>query len=101
MSVWSRLAAGVLVVAACAGSSTEQVTGVVIDVTGDITTVERFVLQTQDGERLELVVAPGVIFADGAPIGHLSEHVQTGSPVEIRYEVLDDGSRVVQAIDDA
>jgi hypothetical protein len=96
----AALLAGLLV-AGCSGTRTEEATGVVVDVTGDITSVERFALQTVDGERLELTVAPGVVFADGAPIGHLSEHLQTGAPVELRYEVLDDGSLVVVEIDDA
>ncbi len=90
-----------LVTASCSGTETEEATGVVVDVTGDIVAVERFAIQTAAGDLLELEVAPGVVFADGAPIGHLSEHLQTGAPVVVRYEVLDDGSRVVQAIDDA
>lgn len=104
MTIITWLAPAALVavtaVTGCSGTSTEEVTGVVVDVTGDITSVDRFAVQTDDGELLEFQVAPGVIFADGAPIGHLAEHVQTGEPVEIRYEVLDDGSRVVQAIAD-
>jgi hypothetical protein len=90
-----------LVSIACSGTTIEEATGVVVDVTGDITTVERFAIQTADGERLELLVAPGVVFGNGAPVGHLSEHLQTGEPVVVRYEVLDDGSRVVQELDDA
>ncbi|MGI8823653.1 MAG: hypothetical protein ACR2JP_10195 [Acidimicrobiia bacterium] len=101
MTRWGLLAAAVLVVAGCSGSSTHEVTGVVIDVTGDITTVDRFLLQSTEGDRLEFVVAPGVVFGDGAPIGHVSEHLQTGLPVEIVYEVLDDGTLVVRSIDDA
>ncbi|MDQ3782251.1 MAG: hypothetical protein M3349_04845 [Actinomycetota bacterium] len=102
IATWLAPAALVAVTAVvgCSGTSIEEVTGVVVDVTGDITTVDRFVVQTGDGERLEFQVAPGVTFANGAPIGHLTEHVQTGEPVEIRYEVLDDGSRVVRAIAD-
>ena len=90
-----------LLAASCSGTETEEVTGVVVDVTGDIVTVDRFAIQTAGGDLLELVVAPGVVFSDGAPIGHLSEHLQTGAPVVVRYEVLDDGSLVVQEIDDA
>jgi hypothetical protein len=90
-----------LVAASCSGTATEEATGVVVDVTGDIVTVERFAIQTAAGDVLELEVAPGVVFTDGAPIGHLSEHLQTGAPVAVRYEVLDDGSQVVVEINDA
>jgi hypothetical protein len=90
-----------LVATSCSGTETEEATGVVVDVTGDIVTVERFAIQTAAGDLLELEVAPGVVFTDGAPIGHLSEHLQTGAPVAVRYEVLDDGSRVVVEINDA
>jgi hypothetical protein len=90
-----------VVVASCAGTSTDDATGVVVDVTGDITTVDRFVIQTPEGERLELTVAPGVIFANGAPPGHLSEHLQSGEPVVVTYETLDDGTLVVHELDDA
>jgi hypothetical protein len=90
-----------LVATSCSGTETEEATGVVVDVIGDIVTVERFAIQTAAGDLLELEVAPGVVFTDGAPIGHLSEHLQTGAPVAVRYEVLDDGSRVVVEINDA
>lgn len=86
-------------VAACGGGGS-AVTGVVVDVEGDITTVERFVLRLADGTDQEIAPAPGVTFHDGAAIGHLRDHLRTGEPVVVMYEVLDDGTWVALRVDD-
>lgn len=87
-------------VLACGGGG-DTVTGVVVDVTGDITTVERFVMRLPDGTDRELQPAPGITFHGGAAIGHLIDHLRSGEPVEIRYEQLDDGTWVALEVADA
>lgn len=86
-------------VAAC-GDGAPAVSGVVVDVEGDITTVERFVLRLADGTDQELAPAPGVTFHNGAAIGHLRDHLRSGEPVVVQYEVLDDGTWVALRVED-
>lgn len=95
------LTAAVLV-AACGGSvEQDTATGVVIDLEGDITTVSSFVLRLPDGSDRTVTPAPGVTFHGDAAIGHLRDHLRSGAPVRIEYEVLDDGSWVASAVEDA
>jgi hypothetical protein len=72
----------------------------VIDVEGDLLTVDRFVVVTSEGERLVLVPAPSVRFHDGAPLSHLTEHLRSGQAIEVRYRRLDDGTLSALRIDD-
>ena len=90
----------VFLVAAACGSSREAVTGVVVEVDGTITSVSRFVVVAEDGERFVFVPASGISFHGGAPIGHLQEHLRSGAAVVVRFEQLDDGTLVaVEVID--
>jgi len=82
-----------LVGVAC-GSGTEDVTGIVVEVEGDLTSVSRFVLVVPDGERLTFVPSPGILFHDRAPISHLQDHLRSGEAVTVVFETLDDGSLV-------
>lgn len=86
------LAAVVLIVTACSGADEAEVTGVVTDVVGDITAVEVFTLRLPDGTDRTFEPAPGILFHDSAPLGHLRDHLRSGEPVRVRYRVLDDGS---------
>jgi len=76
--------AGVLTggLVSCA-SAQETVTGIVVEVEGDLTTVSRFVLVLPDGTRPEFVPSPGILFHDRAPISHLQDHLRSGAPVEL------------------
>ncbi len=97
-----RNAATVLVVfvlTAC-GGGTDTVAGVVVDVTGDITTVERFVLRLPNGTDQQLTPAPGITFHDGAAIGHLRDHLRSGQSIVVEYEVLEDGTWIALSVDD-
>jgi len=87
--------AGVLTggLVSCA-SAQETVTGIVVEVEGDLTTVSRFVLVLPDGTRPEFVPSPGILFHDRAPISHLQDHLRSGAPVEVVFETLDDGTLV-------
>jgi hypothetical protein len=85
---------------ACAGDE-GRVTGVLIDVDGDLTTVESFEIQS-GGERLRFVPDDGLdVFGDdGTPLSHLFEHLQTGDPVRVTYQVEGD-VKVAILIEDA
>ncbi len=76
-------------------------TGVVIDMMGDLTTVEEFVVRLPDGTDQVIEPAPGVRFHGGASIGHLRDHLRSGAPVVIYYETLDDGRWIALEVDDA
>ena len=91
-----------LLVAACGGSGDLVERGIVVDVVtgGDVTSVERFVVLTPDGERFEFEPAPDVRFHDGAPLSHLTEHLRNSDPVEVRYRELDDGTLAALRVED-
>jgi len=75
---WVTLA----LVTACGSSST--VTGIVLEVDGDLTSVRSFTLQTDEGDVLDLVPADDGTFE--FPLSHLEEHRQTLSPVTVVIE---------------
>ncbi len=87
------LAAALLVLAGgCGGDATDRVEGVVIDVSGDLETVESFTIRTSDGLDLVFEPAPTATFHEG-PLVHLTDHLRSGEPVAVTYE--EDGSRLV------
>ena len=90
----NRLIVGVmtvaLVVAGCSSSDgtdhgAETVTGVVTEVTGDLVTVESFVVLDDNGDSHLFTPEPGLLFY-GAPLGHLRDHVVTGQRVTVTFE---------------
>ena len=100
----TRGAVALLLVAAvavgCSGGD-QRVTGVVLGVDGDLTTVRSFELLTTGGERLHFVPDPDLHgFPDGTPLTHLSEHFQTGVPLRVTYRV-EGGTFVAIVVEDA
>ena len=98
-----RLAAGIALAVLLAGCTQGdlRVTGSVLVVEGDLTTVRSFQVLTTGGERLEFQPGPELAaFADGTPLTHLSEHLQTGAPIRITYRV-EDGSTIAVVVEDA
>jgi hypothetical protein len=81
-------------------SAQDTVTGIVVEVDGDLTAVSRFVLVLPDGTRQEFVPSPGILFHDRAPISHLQDHLRSGEPVGVVYETLADGSLVAVEVFD-
>lgn len=79
-----------MLLAACASGA--SVTGVVVDMDGDLTSVRSFVLRTADAEELTFVPAPGLEF-DGAPLSHLRDHLRAGDTIRVDFE--DDGGVLV------
>jgi len=94
------VACAVTIVVGC-GQSTSEITGVVIEVNGSITTVESFVVRLPDGSDQVVTPAPDMTFDGGAAIGHLRDHLRSAGPVTIRYEVLSDGTWVAREVSDA
>ncbi len=86
----------VLVVTSCVGAS-KSVTGLVVGVDGDLTTVRSFTVQTEDGP-LTFVPDPNGSFA--FPLPHLGAHLRSGEPVRVVYEERDDTLIALQ-VDDA
>ena len=75
-----------LVVAGCGdpGEDRETVRGVVLEVDGDLASVESFVLRTDDGDILEVVPAPDGDFR--FPLPHLHDHRRTLEPVLVELD---------------
>ncbi len=72
-------------------------TGLVVDVDGDLTTVRSFTVQTPEGP-LTFVPDPNGDFA--FPLPHLGAHLRSGDPVRVAYEERDD-VLIAVAVDDA
>lgn len=94
------LVVGLLVIAACAGPQ-DRVDGVVVAVDGGLGGVAGFEIVTTAGQRLGFIPDAGLeSFADGAPLSHLNEHLQTGVRVRVTYEDRG-GVLVAVAVSDA
>lgn len=74
-----------------------QLTGIVIAVDGDLTTVRSFEVLS-DGERLVFEPSPEGEFA--FPLAHLRDHLRSGEPIAVEYEVVD-GVLVAMRVSDA
>ena len=95
------LLALLLPVASC-GADEDRVTGVVVEVEGDLVSVASFVVVALDGGRLTFRPGPGLVtFEHGAPLPHLTEHLRTGDPIRVTYRSANDGSLVASMVEDA
>jgi len=107
------LAIAVLALSACSASESQDhivdndhdqgllvVTGIVIDVVGDLSTITGVTLLTEDGEQMNFVPAPDALF-DGGPISHIRDHLVSGAPVQFEYRELEDGTLVAIELGDA
>lgn len=76
----------VLIVAGCGGpgEDPEEVRGIVLEVEGDLASVESFLLRTDDGEVLKVVPAPDGDFR--FPLPHLHDHRRTAEPVLVTLD---------------
>ncbi len=98
MTSAARLAVvALLALSACTAPTEGTMRGVVIDVEGDLTTVTAFtVLVEGDPVRFEPVDDGDYAF----PLGHLRDHLRSGEPVLVGWE-LDGQSRLATFLDDA
>jgi hypothetical protein len=71
---------------ACATSeSTEgEVVGIVTEVTGDLSSVESFVVLDSNGDSYKFIPGDGMTVM-GSPPMHLRDHLISGEPVKVMY----------------
>jgi hypothetical protein len=87
-------------VVAARGASPGAAEGIVVDVVGDITSVESFTVRSADGTSRSFVPDDGLLFGHGGSIGHLRSHLTSGEPVRVRYTERG-GALVAVEVDDA
>ncbi len=88
-----------------AGCSTEPeaantIEGVVIEVAGDISTVDTFVILGTDGSNHQFTPQPGLLY-HGGPLSHLREHIVTGIPVIVTFATGDNGQLIATEVVDS
>ncbi len=82
----------------CGGDEVgEHVEGTVIEVEGGLSGVDWFVLRTPEGD-VRFEPSPDALF-DGGPMSHLTDHLRSGEPVEVRYEVVDGTALALEVVD--
>jgi hypothetical protein len=86
-----------MIVVACSGQTT--VVGRVVEVDGDLSTVESFTIITEDGETLSFEPDPFGRFP--FPLPHLRDHLLSGEQLRVDYRPTEDGTLVAVALDDA
>lgn len=95
-----RFLSSALVVALAVTSCTPSngtTRGVVLNVEGDLSEVRSFSLLVRDQRVVDFVPAEGGDFA--FPLPHLREHLRTGEPVLVGWEMID-GVRYAVSIRD-
>lgn len=83
-----------------AEESSGEVTGVVTEVTGDLTRVESFVVIDVSGDSFKFVPGEGMTVA-GGPASHLRDHVVSGEPVKVLFHSGSKGELIADDIQDA
>lgn len=74
------------VVAMTNESTSGQLTGIVIGLDGDLTTVDSFDVLS-NGDQIRLVPSTDGDFT--FPLGHLRDHLRTGEPIDVEYQLID------------
>lgn len=84
-----RLGSALLLVAlaGCATPTSGTMRGIVVDLAGDLTSVEAFTVLVE-GEQVVFTPTPDGEYA--FPLSHLQEHLRTGEPVLVGWELVDD-----------
>ncbi|CAN5777760.1 hypothetical protein BH23ACT5_BH23ACT5_20430 [soil metagenome] len=91
------LGALLLTVAGCGIPTSGTMKGIVVEVTGDLTSVEGFTALVE-GDALDFIPSPDGDYA--FPLPHLRDHLRSGDPVLIGWELVD-GVRMATFLDDA
>lgn len=81
-------------------STDDTVVGIVTQVSGDLGSVESFIITDPQGQSYQFTPVDGLLF-DGGPIDHLREHIVSGDPVKVSYERSDDGAMIAVEVTDA
>ncbi len=76
----------IAILTACSprAGTTGVAVGIVVEVDGDLSSVDEFTISTDEGERMTFVPAPEGEFA--FPLPHLQDHVRSGAPVAVAWE---------------
>jgi hypothetical protein len=101
--VASAVAVVIMSVSACSTSPTtseDTLTGVISEVSGDLTTLTAFVVLAEDGSSHRFTPVDGLLF-EGGPLTHLREHVVTGQPIVVTFERGSGGELTAIRIEDA
>ena len=99
LAVLNACASGDSVDGEATSPSTATLIGSVVDVDGNLSTIDRFTLRTPDGSDMTLAVGDDASF-DGGPMSHLRDHLRSGAPVIVEYTV-DNGTNTAQRVADA
>lgn len=65
--------------------SIDSATGVVVEVDGDLSAIDRFSVLLADGSTLSFTPEPGLLFDHDGPLSHLRDHLVSGSPVLVEF----------------
>jgi hypothetical protein len=87
---------------ACSTSGTgggNTLTGVISEVSGDLTNVSGFVVLAEDGSSHRFTPTEGLLF-EGGPLTHLREHVVTGQRVVVTFERGVAGELIATSVED-
>ncbi len=80
------------------GGDDAPISGIVTEVTGDLTTVESFVVLDGTGRSHKFVPADGLLFY-GGPLTHLRDHVVTGQPITVTFVEGFEGEKTATLIE--
>jgi hypothetical protein len=97
------IAALVVAVSGCSTADTSSgttLTGVISDVSGELTTVTGFVVLAEDGSSHRFTPVEGLLF-EGGPLTHLREHVVTGQRVVVTFERGIEGELIAVHVEEA
>lgn len=86
-----------ILLAACSGSSQGTTEGLVVDVKGDLEAVTEFSVLGNDGVEIFVPAADGDF---AFPLPHLREHILSGAPIVVFWE-LHDETKTAVFVDDA
>ena len=101
MNLRRAVAALLMVLVGCSPGDGGRVEGVVIEVVGDLTSVESFTVRLPDGTDRVFEPAPGTLFDGDVPLSHLQDHLRSGARVEVRYRSLEGGRLEAFEVGDA
>ena len=77
-----------------------EVIGIVTEVTGDLTSIESFVVIDGSGDSFKFVPGEGLTVA-GGPVSHLRDHVVSGEQVMVLFHSGAQGELIADDVQDA
>jgi hypothetical protein len=88
-----------LIGSACSdsGSAGDPVEGIITQVSGELGSVETFIVFDDNGKSHQFTPEPGLLFY-GGPLDHLRDHIVTGQRVVVTFESSAYGSNTAVLI---